>query len=143
MGQALGSHGFFLPPILHKDRPILICNTLLFKARLPSSPHMGHAHAFMHNTLLILTSSLLHVKGLTQRSYGWNNEGYMLILTELNNQCGTNHTTPLPGLLGPNHNYSRPLTCYAVTVTPPYGLITSAAYHIYNWQVDTQNLLSM
>jgi hypothetical protein len=82
---------------------------------------MGHAHAFMHNTLLTLTSSSLHVKGLTQRSYGWNNEGNMLILTELNNQCGTNHTTPLPlpGLLGPNHNYSRPLTCYGVTVTPP------------------------
>jgi hypothetical protein len=36
----------------------------------------------------------------------------MMTLTQLNNQCGTNLTTPVPllGLLGPNHNYYMLLT---------------------------------
>jgi hypothetical protein len=71
----------------------------------------------MHSTPLTLSPSLC-VKGLTRRCYGWNNEGYMLTLTHLNNQCGTNPTTPLPllGLLSPNHNYYMLLIGWSVTV---------------------------
>jgi hypothetical protein len=45
----------------------------------------------------------------------------MLILIQLNNQCGTNPTTPLPllGMLGPNHNYYRLLTGEGVTPSTP------------------------
>jgi hypothetical protein len=64
-----------------------------------------------------MLSSLLLVKRLTQRCYGWNNEDYMLTFTQLNNQCATNHTAPLPllGLLVLNHNNYKLLTGLGVT----------------------------
>jgi hypothetical protein len=93
------------------------CKSPLFKVRLPPNPHVGRVHVFMHSTPLMILLSL-HVKGLTQRCYGWNNKVYILTITHLNNQCETNPTSSLPLLahLGPNHNYEKAtnwLRCYS------------------------------
>jgi hypothetical protein len=96
-------------------------NTPLSKVHLLPRLHVGRNRIFMHSTSLMLPFSSLHVKGLTRRCYCWNNEGYMLTLTQLKNQCGTNPTTSLPllCLLGPKHNYYRLLTGWGITVNPP------------------------
>jgi hypothetical protein len=86
--------------------------------RLPPSPYMGRDRVFLHNTPLIPSSSL-QVKRLTQMCYGWNIVGYMLTVTQLNNQCETNLTASLPFQthLGSNHNYyPEPVSSLVVVV---------------------------
>jgi hypothetical protein len=96
------------PPMQRRERESVTLHFTMSGYCSASSPHVGRAHVFMYSTALTLSSSL-HVKGLTWRCYDWNNESYMLILTQLNNQCGTNPTTSLPLLdhLGSNHNYYK------------------------------------
>jgi hypothetical protein len=72
----------------------------------------------MRSTSLTLSSSL-HVKGLTQRCYIWNDKAYKLALTLLSFQGGAkptnhNHTNHL-GYMGQLHNYNKLQMGWGVT----------------------------